>query len=181
MGDQGIPVQWMTREERLVRDKRLHMLKAYADKSIAAKERAARREQLRTKETTILPLSPIKRPKEKKFNHTQGCTIAANGQLPPKISDKEKWWNQRPSVAGQLANGVQRKLSQKEFWTGTQKYRVNDHHHEHTGELIDVDDDQIIHRAKSLFSHDLSVDSAHRSASDTHAEVNFRVMLRGDT
>ena len=176
----SIPVQWMTREERLVRDKRLHMLKAYADKSIAAKGLTAHRDRLRAKETTILPLSPIKRPKEKKFNHAQGCTIAANGQLPPKILDKDKWWSQKPSIAGELANGAQRKLSQKEFWTGTQKHGGNDHHHEHMGEFTDVDSEEISHRAKTLFSHDLSIDSAHRSASDTHAEVNFRVMLRGD-
>ena len=167
-------------EERYVEDevrrKRLLMLKAYADKKVL---QGTRQRELRTEQEVSRrfgPLSPIKRPKEAKFNHAKGCTIAAKGQVPPAIDDK--WWRQPPSKAGELCNKIQRKLSHESFWTGTQKYKKASKGMEEIGEITAGDEEEM-HRAARLVSHDSGARLlAHRGGAEVHDELHFRVSLR---
>lgn len=176
MKSMGTPMMFMTNDEREIATKRLMMLKAYADKRIIVIPKYNATKQAAVEKQRIMPLSPIKRPKEKKFNHAKGCSIAANGQVPPRIANR--WWEQTPSQAGEKCNVIQRKLSSDQFFTGTQKYKRQSE--EHIGELTDADGIDP-HRAARLLSH-VSVNSltAHRSSGDIHSEVLFRVQLRNN-
>jgi len=156
-----------------VREKRLRMLKAYADKREFASTTDARLRATREKEMRIGPLSPLKRPKETKFNHKQGCTMAAKGQLPPSIEDK--WWQKKPCQPGELCNKIQRKLSHEHFFTGTQKYKTLS---TISGEIT-AGSDAEMHRALRLLSHESATSlAAHRSGGSLHDEISFRVHLR---
>jgi len=160
-----------------IRAKRLRMLKAYAEKKVRQAHRVV---ELRALESAqrILPLSPIKRPKEKKFNHAQGCTMAANGQQPPRI--EKKWWLKQPCKPGEACTSIQRKLSSEEFFTGTQKFRKYADEYNAFGDIVDEgvagkEHGRVVRLVSNISSTNLA---AHRAGADLHSEMNFRVHLR---
>lgn len=159
----------LSASEKEIALKRAAMIKAYHHKSSLLVSRSNAKLQLLEKETRILPQSPIIRPREKKFNHAQGCSLAAQGQKPPRIL--EKWWEQTPSAPGEKCNSTQRKLANRDFFTGTNKYRDRMHR---------TVEDTLHYRTERLLSHEssTSVYSGHRSGGDVHNDVMLRLLLR---
>ena len=147
--------------EREIAEKRRIMLEAYNRKSSLLTTRSQSKLDLLEKETRISPLSPIKRPTEKKFNHAKGCTLAANGQMPPKIT--RKWWLQKPSAPGEKCNKTQMKLANPTYFTGTNKYRN-----------YEPEADRMHYRAERLMSHE----STGHNAANVQADLFLRLQLR---
>lgn len=155
--------------EKEIVAKRAAMLGAYSHKSSLRVSRSKANLQLLEKESRILPQSPIKRPREKKFNHAAGCSFAANGQVPPKLTDR--WWERAPSHPGEGGNSTQRKLASKDYFTGTSKYK----------DMVKHDVEDILHfRTERLLSHESasSTYSGHRASGDVNNDVMLRLLLR---
>ena len=163
----------------IIKEKRLRMLKAYLNKRNLLEHQKAKVLEIRQREATILPGSPIKRPKESKFNHSRGCTIAASGAIPPRIN--EKWWLKAPSRAGEKMNAIQKKLSSEQFFTGTQKFKQQSYgpnNEEDHGDITDASASERNRAIRLLSNVSVTSLTAHRASGDIHSEVNFRVHLR---
>ena len=139
MGDQRRDVTYyapQSREEQLwgrestrsdeIIDKRLKVLRAYKTKQELKPLRRQQAQAIKKAASEIMPLSPIKVPRMKKFEWS--CSPCIAGQEGPSVIPREQqWWKNEPAVCGSLMNASQSRLSLKENFTGSVKHNFRHH------------------------------------------------------
>jgi hypothetical protein len=108
-------------------DKRLKILRAYKNKSNLSKSRSESQLAFIKKETEILPLSPIKVPRMKKFEWSASPCIAGSSSKPRPIPVESQWWKKDATQPGCAMNPTQSRLSLKENFTGSVKHNFRHH------------------------------------------------------